>query len=266
VNLAEAWNGTRWRLRAVANPPRSTNGSLLAVSCTTRRRCTAVGFYDDAAARTHAVAERWNGTRWHIQRTPRPAGATSTEFLGVSCSAWHACTAVGYQNGTTSTRPLVEAWNGIAWHVRKVPLPRAAPGGILAAVSCTERTRCTATGANFSNASPTLAERWNGNRWRVQPSPSPANAAISKEEVELNAVSCTSAASCFATGRYAPGGRAAYFLEVWNGRSWRLVAVPHPTGFVQGSLNGLSCVLGRCTAVGSWSGGAVPAATLAIAN
>jgi hypothetical protein len=86
------------------------------------------------------------------------------------------------------------------------------------------------------------------------------------ELVWRSAVSCSSAIVCTATGQYAPDGNAAYFLEAWNGRSWWLVRAPHPGGFAQGALNGISCALARCTAVGAWSGGPVPIATLAMAN
>ena len=72
--------------------------------------------------------------------------------------------------------------------------------------------------------------------------------------------------ACTATGAYAPGGHSAYFLEAWNGRTWRLVTAPHPFGFVSGALNGTSCVLVRCTAVGYWSGGPISVATLAMAS
>jgi hypothetical protein len=41
---------------------------------------------------------------------------------------------------------------------------------------------------------------------------------------------------------------------------------PHPAGFALGALNGTSCVLARCTAVGAWSGGPIFVATLAMAN
>lgn len=265
VNLAEAWNGTSWRVQAIADPSGSTGGSLHGVSCTSRSACTAVGYYNNAAGRELAVAERWNGTRWRIQAVPRPA--KSTWFSGVSCSAAHACTAVGYQNnGTGDAQPFAEAWNGTTWRIQAVPLPRGAPGAILTAVSCTSPGACTATGSNFSTAGQTLAERWNGTRWRVQPTPNPANSGTSREEVELNAVSCTSATACTASGEYAPGGQAAYFIEAWNGRSWRLVTAPLPAGFTAGALNGMSCALARCAAVGAWSGGAVPVATLAMAN
>jgi hypothetical protein len=267
VNLAEAWNGTRWRVQAIPDPKGAVNGALHGVSCTSRSACTAVGSYDNAVGRQVAVAARWNGARWAIQPVPRPAGAASTQFLGVSCAAARACTAVGYQDkGSAGTRPFAEAWNGTRWHSQAVPLPRGAPGGILAAVSCTSPHACTAAGASFSATSPTLAERWNGRRWRVQPTPFPANSNTSREEVQLNGVSCASATACNATGAYAPGGRPAYFLAAWNGRTWRLVTAPRPARFTAGALNGTSCVLARCTAVGAWSGGAVSVATLAMAN
>lgn len=264
VNLAETWNGTSWRVRAIPNPKGSVNGSLHGVSCTSRSACIAVGSYDTATGRGVAVAERWNGTRWRIQAVPKPA--TSTRFAGVSCSTAHACTAVGDYSGTGGTRPFAEAWNGTRWHIQAVPLPHGSPGGILSAVSCTSPRACTATGASFGNTRPTLAERWNGTRWHVQPTPYPANFGLSHEVPELNGVSCASPTACTATGAYAPGGRSAYFLEAWNGRSWRLVTAPRPAGFAAGALNGLSCVLARCTAVGAWSGGAVAVATLAMAN
>jgi hypothetical protein len=265
VNLAETWNGTTWRVQAIPTPKGSTGSSLFAVSCTSASACTAVGDYGNAAGRVLAEAERWNGTTWRIQPLPRPAKVT--QLFGVSCPAARACTTVGYQNtGTGDAQPLAEAWNGTKWHVQAVPLPRKAPGGTLSAVSCTAPSACTATGTNFSTTGPTLAERWNGTSWRVQPTPNPPNFTTSREEPALNGVSCTSATACTATGQYAPGGNAAYFLEAWNGRGWRLVTAPHPVGFAQGALNGISCAPTRCTAVGAWSGGPVPVATLAMAN
>ena len=265
VNLAESWNGTSWRVQAIPAPKGSTSSALFGVSCTSPNACTAVGNYSTAAGRVLALAERWNGTAWRSQAVLTPA--TSTWFYGVSCPAAHACTAVGYQdNGSAGTRPFAEAWNGTTWRNQAVPLPHGSPGGTLAAVSCTSPRACTATGANFSNTGPTLAVRWNGTRWRVQPTPNPPNSTTSHEEPVLNAVSCASATACTASGAYAPGGHSAYFLEAWNGRSWRLVTAPHPAGFASGALNGISCVPTRCTAVGAWSGGPIFVATLAMAG
>jgi hypothetical protein len=264
VYLAEAWNGKSWRIQAIPTPKGSTGGNLSAVSCSSPSACTAVGFYDNAAGRVLAVAERWNGTAWRIQALPRPAKVT--QFTGVSCQAARACTAVGYYLGTGGTRPFAEAWTGTTWHIQAVPLPHGSPGGILAAVSCTSPHACTATGANFSSTGPTLAERWNGTRWGVQPTPYPANSGTSQQELELNAVSCASATACTASGEYAPGGHSAYFHETWNGQRWRLVTAPYPAGFAAGAVNGMSCAPARCTAVGAWSGGSIYIATLAMAN
>jgi hypothetical protein len=262
VNLAEAWNGTAWRVQTV---PNLGDGALYAVSCTSARACTAVGFYDNKAGLPTALAERWNGTAWHTQSIRHPV--KRTWLMGVSCSSARACVAVGYLNsGTGDAQPLTETWNGRRWRVHSAALPKGAPGGALSAVSCTSASACTATGSNFGGTAPTLAERWNGTRWRVQSTPNPANFQTSFGTVSLDGVSCTSATACTASGEYSPGGSAAYFIETWNGSSWRLVTAPVPAHFVSGALLGISCAPGRCTAVGAWSGGLVTQQSLALAN
>lgn len=265
--LAETWDGDSWRGRVMPNPANSTSTSVQAVSCTSQDACTAAGFFATARGRTRALAERWDGSRWVVQRVPQAAQTRSAQFMDVSCAAADACTAVGYQdNGAPNARPLAAMWNGTSWRLLPMPLPRRAPGRILSAVSCTAADRCTATGATFSTAHPTLAERWNGTGWRRQPTPLPRDADQTTREIELTGVSCRSPRSCTAIGAYAPGGRSAYFLEAWDGARWRMARAPHPTGFVAGALNGVSCVVGRCSAVGAWSGGPVSVATLAIAD
>ncbi len=265
VNLAETWNGTRWRVRATPNPAGATDGGLYAVSCTSATACTAVGQYNNAAGFTLAVAERWNGSAWQIQPVPQPA--KRTWFFGVSCSAADACIAVGYKNnGSGDAKPFAEAWNGTSWQATKVPLPAGAPGGALSAVSCTAARACTATGTDFGTTQPTLAERWNGTSWRVQATPSPANFRQSASTISLDGVSCTSRTACAASGEYSPGGLAAYFIEMWNGKKWRLATAPVPADFSHGALLGMACATGRCTAVGAWSGGALLQATLGLAN
>jgi hypothetical protein len=264
VNLAEAWNGKNWRVQAIPNPKAGTNPGLFAVSCTSARDCTAVGFYDNATGLPTAMVERWNGKAWRLQAIPR--AAERTWLTGVSCPAARACTAVGYKYSPgANTLPLAEAWNGAKWRVQTVPLPRKVTTGILSGVSCTSPSACTATGTHFGT-SPTLAERWNGKNWRVQPTPNPKNYGKSFGAVSLNSVSCTSANACTASGEYSPGGLAAYFIEAWNGKSWRLVTAPVPAHFVSGTLLGMSCARARCTAVGAWSGGVRSQETLAMAN
>jgi hypothetical protein len=72
VLLAEAWNGTRWRIQATPSPAGSTGSEFLAVSCSAAPACTAAGAttISTAAGRgasggtsmTVSLAERWNGT------------------------------------------------------------------------------------------------------------------------------------------------------------------------------------------------------------
>jgi hypothetical protein len=253
--LIEAWNGKHWSVQA--SPTTKAPSSLYTVSCLSVRSCVAAGFSLTSASQ--AIVEKWDGKTWRIQAMPQPA--KRAKLLGVSCSNARACTAVGYQQDSGNARPLVESWNGNKWQVEAVPLPHA---GMLEAVSCTSPTACTATGSEFDTGGKTLAERWNGKVWRVERTPNPANYRGSFAAVALDGVSCTSARSCTASGDYSPGAAADYFIESWNGRSWRLQATPHPADFAHGALLGISCALTRCTAVGAYTGKVRTQVTLAM--
>ena len=54
-NLADRWNGRRWRQTRTVGP----GGGLNDVSCPAPRSCIAVG-----QAGLLTLIERWNGTRW----------------------------------------------------------------------------------------------------------------------------------------------------------------------------------------------------------
>ena len=45
ATLAEAWNGTAWKIQPTPSPADTAFGSLNGVSCTAARSCTAVGSY-----------------------------------------------------------------------------------------------------------------------------------------------------------------------------------------------------------------------------
>jgi|ERR1022692_45797 hypothetical protein len=56
--------------------PAGTSGNVLAaVSCSSRRRCTAVGYDLTTSGNTLTLAERWNGRRWRIEPTRSPGPA-----------------------------------------------------------------------------------------------------------------------------------------------------------------------------------------------
>ena len=96
ATLAERWNGSNWSIERTPTPAAATSSSLLGVSCASPRVCTAVGSFTNRAGGEATLAERWNGSSWAIQRTPNPAGATSSRLVGVSCPSPRSCTAVGF--------------------------------------------------------------------------------------------------------------------------------------------------------------------------
>jgi hypothetical protein len=95
--LTGRWNGSRWSLLRTPVPPhqaRAQGGFLTAASCHSARLCVAAGWYVNSHQDFRVLAERWNGTRWVIQRAPSPSRKHS-ELNGVSCPAARTCTAVG---------------------------------------------------------------------------------------------------------------------------------------------------------------------------
>jgi hypothetical protein len=235
----QAWNGTSWRLE------KTPAAVLYGVSCTAASTCTAVGYTENGSGETFALAEVWNGTAWSTETTPLPAGATSSELEGVSCTSATTCTAVGYYVDSAGTPlTLAESWNGTAWSVQAGP---TSVGG-LNGVSCTSASSCTAVGVYDSS---TLAEAWDGTTWSVETTANPTGFASDF----LEDVSCTATPACTAVGTsYNAAGNPGMLAEVWNGSAWVIEDTPTPKGATSSELNGVSCTAaGACTAVGEYS-------------
>ena len=179
-----------WSIEHTPNPTGASSSYLYGVSCVSASACTAVGYHSNGTTDV-ALAERWNGTKWSIEHTPTPAGASGGSYLfGVSCVSASACTAVGQDYNATTGFTLAERWNGSKWSIEHAPSPTGATSSELDGVSCASASACTAVGqSNPSNATGVmLAERWNGTKWSIEPTPSPTGVSYS----ELNGVSCTS--------------------------------------------------------------------------
>ena len=250
LTLAERWNGTSWTIQATPNPAGSSASVLSGVSCSSATACTAVGFYTDSTGTTRTLAERWDGTSWTIQATPRPSTAFA-ELSGVSCSAASACTAVGTFSGSTGLVTLAERWDGTSWTIQATPNPAGSATSRLFGVSCGAAGACTAVG--YSNGSSgalvTLAEAWDGTSWTIQPTPNPTGSATSR----LFGVSCSAPGACTAVGFYRDSSGAVVTLaERWDGTSWTIQPTPNPTGSSESTLAGVSCsAASACTTVGS---------------
>ncbi|MGH2883398.1 MAG: hypothetical protein ACRDPA_12005, partial [Solirubrobacteraceae bacterium] len=190
-----------WSVEPTPTPAFAGVTVLSSVSCGSPRACIAVGYYLDVVGAPVPLAEQWNGSRWAIQPTPDPRGATSSFLFGVSCATPRSCAAVRSVTGaTTGTVPLAERWNGIRWTIQRIsgPIRRVRRDvGYLTALSCPSRSFCTAAGFfEAAGIDVMLAERWNGARWMIGHTRYPAGA----RDVELADVSCPSASSCTAVG------------------------------------------------------------------
>jgi hypothetical protein len=252
TSLAERWNGTRWTIQHTPNP-RVVLTYLYAVSCPSQTECMSVGAPND-------LAERWNGATWTIQRTPQFTNPAEGAILyGVSCASSTACTAVGTTGSPASQLPITLAvrWNGTAWTVQSTPNRSTPAGGTyLKAVSCADRTACTAVGfvgnEDIAEGNVPLAMSWNGAKWTIQSTPTPA----STNNTNLNGVSCVSATACMAVGYAAEssGNGSLPLAESSNGAAWTIQPMPAPPGEgIETTLYGVSCTSrNACTAVGDF--------------
>lgn len=142
--LAESWDGTRWSIVPSPNAKPGNNNDLQGVSCASRKRCVAVGWYQAVyAGPALTLAEVWNGAKWALVASP--SAATEDLLSGVSCTSAANCVAVGYRwHSTVNARTLVESWDGSAWSVASSPDPR--PVQELSGVACTSGSSCEAVG------------------------------------------------------------------------------------------------------------------------
>lgn len=245
TTLAERWDGAHWRIEPTPNPAGSPNSSLNGVTCSSRRACTAVG---SAVAGKVSVplAERWNGSRWSIERTPRPLEAKNSELLGVSCPTSNECIAVGdYDTSSNVLSGFAERWNGSRWTLAGLVRPGAR--AFLDSVSCSSAKQCTAVGAyEITTTTLPLAERWTAGRWRKQQTPGTGS---------LLSVSCPAFSQCTAVGNQPNGkpGESAVLAMQWKGGRWRTQSAPEPLGSTLGFLLGVSCPTVTSCAAAGWA-------------
>lgn len=226
--LSVQWNGSSWTRQPIPTPVGSIATLLAGVSCTAQSVCTAVGSIENRAAVWFTLVERWNGSHWTIQRTPRvPDG----QLAGVSCASASACTAVGLDVGGE----LVEHWNESRW--RRDRSREIATGDTeLNAISCTAPTACTAGGAAVipSMIIWPLLQSWSSGRWSVRSMPGQPPGMV-------YGVSCTSRTTCVAVGSDS-------LVEERQGGRWSIDPAPGPD---QANLYAVSCTGSTCMAVGS---------------
>jgi hypothetical protein len=251
--LAERWLGKSWKQQSVPLPAGSKAAQLFDVSCASIKRCTATGRYTSATGLLLPLAERFNGSKWTIQRTPVPAGTVRDTLRGVSCPTANSCFAVGAAKTRTGAfQTFIERWNGRSWSIAKAPSPAGSLSSELITVSCTSPRACMTVGDFIDphGVVQSSAERWDGSHWQLSTVVNPAGVTRS----QLTGVWCTATSQCEAVGYYtAPstGGFTAGLAEAWNGSSWSTQAVPGPSGAKQVVPLDVACrSASDCTAVG----------------
>jgi len=226
--LAEAWNGTTWRVLTTAALPAGVFGSLGDVSCPAIARCLAVG--STGGRGDAAIAEAWNGTRWRLLRLRYPHGAVASVLSGVSCVR-HGCLLVGSYQRRLPGQPLPLAFQfrGSRALLLRPGVPAGRKHAELSGVSCAAASACMAVGDYLypagHNAPPGLAfaEAWDGTSWRLIKVPTPDRAPDS----ELGRVSCVSATRCLATGSFGflTAVSTRPLIEAWQAGRWRVVSI-----------------------------------------
>jgi len=256
--LAEAWNGTTWRVLRTAPLPAGVFGGLGDVSCPAVTRCLAVGSVSSGRAQT-GIAEAWSGAGWRLLRLRYPPGTAASYLTGVSCLR-RTCLLVGAYQRRLPGQPLPLAMQLRGGRVRllRPAVPAGRTHARLDGISCAAASACMAVGAYVypfgHNAPPGLAfaEAWDGISWRLIDVPTPDRAPDS----ELGRVSCPAATRCLATGSFdfLTAVSARPLTEAWQAGRWRAVAI---TGQRLKGLfpSGVSCwSASRCVAVGGTLG------------
>jgi hypothetical protein len=205
-------------------------------------------------AQGFGFADRWNGTRWALQRVVNPGGFSILNLLNaVSCPSTKMCMAVGlFAESAGYTVPLAERRTGKHWAPEAPPVPKGTSSSYLSAVSCPTTKACVAVGYGVlaaSDDSTLIVERWNGKTWKLESAPA-GHGAIGSE---LAGVSCASASTCVAVGSYSTSAAKPLPLaDHWNGHHWTLLNPRTVAGAYATYFTAVSCPSTKvCTAVGA---------------
>jgi hypothetical protein len=256
--LVERWNGTTWSIEA--NP--SLPGTVLyGVDCMSPTFCMAVGTRPvGRPVNVNVFVLRWNGHSWTTLGTPTVANARYPTLHAVSCTSTRSCLAVGeFLPPDGRSLPVTERWNGATWTRVVSQDPGELGEGVrLPSVSCASAPSCVAAGEfelGGIGRPATYVEQWNGTSWKIVKSADPT-----RSYSALEGVSCRSATSCVAVGRYQkPRSRFDFgptmtLAERWDGKRWAIVPSPRP-GVKVSDLAAVSCwSVAHCFAVGTQTG------------
>jgi len=247
----EHWNGTQWSIVPSPNS-NQPNNFLLSMAAVAANDVWAVG-KDHSRDTGLPLIERWDGTKWQVVANPALPGVSDSALNSVAripgtAQLW----AVGYAlkgPRPAYNQPLIERWDGGAWHVVAGPtLPSGAFGGELRGVVALSPTDAWAVGdyTASNHTIRTLIIHWNGTAWQVAASPDTWGS--------LASVAATGPHDVRAVGHIAieDGNNQHALIEQWDGTSWRTLRGPEPGTVGSSNLDSITTDgAGNYWAVGS---------------
>jgi hypothetical protein len=93
LTLVESWDGTTWTVQPSPEPAGALFTFLAGVDCRSSTACLAVGGSSQSGPEYDTLAEVWDGSSWTLQNIP--SAGIMASLVAISCTAPHACTAVG---------------------------------------------------------------------------------------------------------------------------------------------------------------------------
>ena len=254
--LIKHWNGHEW-LDTATNVSMKWNAYLFAAAAISAHDAWAVGTYQNEIPRSlcgpgsvhlvrvpkyHPLVEHWNGQQWTVVHVPSGTHVDSalTSISAISSrDIWASGSASwGAPSSTdSSTRPLIERFNGKQWGIIRMPNQDIKHRDVSEILALSDDDVWFVGDHWNPNVGPhtiwvkTLIEHWNGSQWSVVPSPN-----TTCHQNVLASIHITSAHSGWATGggNYCGRTRTITFREHWNGTTWSLVhgakGAPAPRG------------------------------------
>jgi len=201
--LIEHFQGSSWSIASSPTTSSGVGGALYAVTCVSAGDCWAVG-----GSATGALIEHFGASGWSTF-SPNASAGENAVLQAVTCAGAGDCWAAGVSlTATSSTKTLIEQYQGSGWSVVASPNPADGSGPQLNSVSCDGAGDCWAVGwfragaATAPGLLDTLIEEDQGSGWSIAPSPNLSGGS----DTQLQAVTCVNAGSCWAVGY--PGGAA----------------------------------------------------------
>jgi len=231
--------------------------SATSISCPSAGECWVLGTSSTSSTQSSLAVYRYSGDAWTSVSIP-----ASLDIDDLACVAADDCWAVGSLVPPAGIdtdgilQPVIEHSTGGPFTVVSSPVMTGLDK--LAAVTCVTGDDCWAVGGYGSQTivqtpgnpnateivvSHPLVEHYDGTGWTTLTVAAPAGNSA------LSAVTCVSAANCWAVGQEYGGG---VLIEQYSGGAWAAVSSPQITGNPGGTLSAITCATADdCWAVGS---------------